>query len=206
MRTRFMLSATENHIRQAPIAVLMRVLVDQDNVLADFDGRLIARWAEVYPDRPPLARNHKDFYMHKSYPAYSAEIKALAEEQGFFWSLEPLDGALEALLEMSEEHDVWICTAPLSAYRNCVREKYEWVEAHLGLDWTKRIIMTKDKTTIAGDVLIDDRPSIRGRYIPLWSYLQFDRPYNRHTNWPRMTWATWREALAAINKKPLSQA
>ena len=42
--------------------------------------------------------------------------------------------------------------------------QYEWVENHLGKDWINRLILTRDKTMINGDVLIDDKINITGIY------------------------------------------
>ena len=40
--------------------------------------------------------------------------------------------------------------------------QFEWVQEHLGQDWTGRMIVTKDKTMAYGDILIDDRPNVTG--------------------------------------------
>lgn len=91
-----------------------------------------------------------------------------------------------------------ICTAPTTRYRNCVLEKHEWVEEHLGLEWVGRMVLTRDKTLVRGAVLIDDRPDISGAMTPEWQHVVFDAPYNRHLPGPRMTWATWREVLPPL--------
>jgi 5'-nucleotidase len=90
-----------------------------------------------------------------------------------------------------EGGDVYICTSPLSQYRNCVLEKYEWVEEHLGSDFTKRIILTWDKTLVRGDVLVDDKPDIQGLVMPQWRHILYDQPYNRCLPGVRMTWRNW---------------
>lgn len=46
--------------------------------------------------------------------------------------------------------------------RVCVRVQYAWVEKHLGYDFLEQVILTRDKTLISGDVLIDDKPDILG--------------------------------------------
>jgi hypothetical protein len=42
----------------------------------------------------------------------------------------------------------------------CVQ--YAWIEKHLGYDFLDQIILTRDKTVVTGDVLIDDKPDILG--------------------------------------------
>ena len=63
----------------------------------------------------------------------------------------------------------------MSYYYNCVLEKYQWVEAHFGYDWTKRVILTRDKTIVSGDILIDDKPEITGCAMPPWQHVLYDR-------------------------------
>ncbi|MDO8264840.1 MAG: 5'-3'-deoxyribonucleotidase, partial [Candidatus Parcubacteria bacterium] len=61
---------------------------------------------------------------------------------------------------------------------------------------TKRIILSRDKTLIRGNFLIDDRPEIKGSSIPEWEHIIFDCSYNRNvTNKKRLTWENWREVL-----------
>lgn len=90
--------------------------------------------------------------------------------------------------------DVRICTAPINAYQHCVSEKFAWVERHLGHEWIKRIILTKDKTWVRGDILIDDKPHITGSVQPTWVHYLYDQPYNRIIDKPRISWtnrASW---------------
>jgi 5'-nucleotidase len=109
----------------------------------------------------------------------------------------PVPGAKEALEEMQARgFEVFICSSPLDTYNNCVLEKYEWIEKVLGPTWVKQIILTKDKTIIKGDFLIDDKPLITGvQDPPEWEHIVFDRPYNRGANRRRITWNNWREVI-----------
>ncbi|ELW68324.1 5'(3')-deoxyribonucleotidase, cytosolic type [Tupaia chinensis] len=92
------------------------------------------------------------------------KVASVYEAPGFFLDLEPIPGALEAMREMSAMPDteVFICTSPLLKYDHCVVEKYRWVEQHLGPEFVERIILTRDKTVVLGDLLIDDKDTIRG--------------------------------------------
>lgn len=46
----------------------------------------------------------------------------------------------------------------------CVFVQYAWVEQHLGHDFLEQVILTRDKTLITGDLLIDDKPDILGEH------------------------------------------
>lgn len=177
----------------------MRILVDMDGVITDFDGEFLKRWRERYPGQfyVPFDQRTK-FYVKDSYPE---ELKPLVAEillePTFFRDMMPMPGAKEALFEMDEMGlEVFICSSPLSTYKNCVLEKYEWVENVLGPDWVKRIILTKDKTLVRGDYLIDDKPEITGvEDIPSWEHILYDRPYNKQGNKRRLTWENWKNVL-----------
>lgn len=177
----------------------MRILVDMDGVLADFDREFLQRWRMRHPDTfyVPL-EERTAFYVRDDYPD---ELKPLVTEilleQDFFEVMCPMPGGKEALEEMSALGlEVFICSSPFNTYGNCVLEKYKWVERHLGASWVNRIILTKDKTLVRADFLIDDKPKITGlEATPSWEQIVYDQPYNRHIDKKRMTWDTWRSVL-----------
>jgi len=169
-------------------------------VLSDFDGEFLKRWRERYPDKLYVPFEERtDFYVRNSYPD---ELKHLVTEillePTFFRDMMPVDGGKDALFEMKKMGlEVFLCTSPLSTYKNCVLEKYEWVEKTLGADWVHRIVLTKDKTIVQGDILIDDKPVITGvENTPSWEHILYDCPYNREINRKRLTWNNWKEVLA----------
>lgn len=181
----------------------MLVLVDQDGVLADYEAGFYANFSSAYPDAPHIApRDRTTFYPRDQYDArWHDEITRVQTEPGFYANLPVIPGARNALQTMLElDWQVYICTSPLWAWRNCVAEKFAWIEEHLGAEWIPRIILTKDKTVVRGDVLIDDKPQIVGRYNPVFTHVVYDAPYNRHvTTSPRLTWDTWRPVLDEID-------
>jgi len=175
------------------------VLVDMDGVIADFEGGFLKNWRERHPDKPSIPLEHRTtFYIADQYPQEWRElVRQIMLAPGFYRNLEPIPGSIAALQEMSElGFEVFICSRPLSEYKNCVLEKYEWVEEHLGEDWVKRIILTRDKTIIKADILIDDRPEIRGVAMPSWEHILCDQPYNREERRKRrLSWKNWRDVI-----------
>jgi 5'-nucleotidase len=177
----------------------MLILIDQDNVLADFEQGFLDAWQAGHPDKEFIACiDRKCFHVKDDYPkSYSEFVEATYAQPGFFRGLKPVLGALAAVRElMGMGHEIHICTSPINRYHNCVREKYEWVEEHLGFAFTKRMILTKDKTLVRGDILIDDKPKITGLHTPVWQHYLYNRPFNQTiTNVPRLTWQNWKEVL-----------
>jgi len=176
----------------------MIILIDQDGTLADFIGGFTEKWAAKYPEKTCISPEH--YLSPRVLDHYSDEPREIVESiyssPGFIFGLSPIEGGIEAVKEMAGiGYDVRICTAPLGLYKNCIVEKYAWVEKYLGQEFVKKVIMTKDKTLIKGDVLIDDSFQ-KGMLIPSWEHMVFDRPYNRDLSGIRLNgWKNWKDAL-----------
>uniref|UniRef100_F7A8Z1 Jupiter microtubule associated homolog 1 n=1 Tax=Equus caballus TaxID=9796 RepID=F7A8Z1_HORSE len=135
---------------------------------------------------------------------FQEKVVSVFEAPGFFLDLEPIPGALEAMREMNDMQDteVFICTSPPEKYDYSVYEKYCWVEKHLGPQFVERIILTRDKTVILGDLLIDDKDTIQGQEeTPSWEHILFTCCHNQHLVLPPtrrrlLSWSDdWREII-----------
>ena len=188
----------------------MLILLDQDGVLADFESAFRDAWNRRYGAQMPALgpSERKSFHLRDDYPLGLRDaVRSIYEGPGFYRDLPPIPGALDGARAMLEEdHDVRICTSPLTFWRNCVPEKYEWVERHLGSEFLPRLIVTKDKTLVRGHVLVDDNPRVDGAEMPMWRHVIFDAPYNRSVCGPRMTWNNWQETIRCVETQPGAQA
>lgn len=171
-----------------------------DGVLADFDGQIANIWQKMYPNIPFIdIKTRKTFYLAHSMPQeYQNMIEEIYLKKGFFLSLPKVLGGKEALEYMIKQgHTVAICTAPLIEYHNCVSEKLAWIEKNLGKKFISKTIITRDKTLARGDVLIDDKPNIKGALVPAWEHIVFDnnRAYNQGQNKRYLNWQNFRLIL-----------
>lgn len=177
----------------------MIILVDQDGPLADFEQGFLDIWRNKHPQEIFITIEQRTtFYMRDQYPReLRTHVDKIYSSSGFYENLPPVTGAVEALNQMlAQGIEVRICTSPLTRYEHCVLEKYRWVERHLGYDFTKRIIMTKDKTLVRGDFLIDDNPAINGIETPQWEHIIYDYAFNRNiVDKRRLTWQNWQQIL-----------
>lgn len=111
----------------------MRIFVDMDNVLVDFQSALRKRGL-------PLDTEGAD------------------DLPGLFAEMDPMPGALEAYREMVVDgHDVFILSTAPWENPSAWSDKLDWVKAKLGDVARKRLILTHHKYLLRGDVLIDDR-------------------------------------------------
>ncbi|XP_066522580.1 5'(3')-deoxyribonucleotidase, mitochondrial-like [Hoplias malabaricus] len=187
----------------------LRVLVDMDGVLADFEGGFLQKYRLKFPDEPYIAlEDRQGFWVSTQYGELRTDLyekaKSIWESRNFFLELEPLPGAVESVKEMSkmENTDVFICTSPIKRYTYCPYEKFAWVEKHLGPEFLEQIILTRDKTVVTGDILIDDKPDIHGvEQNPSWEHVLFTACHNKYL--PReagqkrlLSWSDdWRSVL-----------
>ncbi|XP_064234208.1 5'(3')-deoxyribonucleotidase, mitochondrial-like isoform X2 [Aotus nancymaae] len=138
----------------------LRVLVDMDGVLADFEGGFLRKFRARFPDQPFIA----------------------LEDRRGFWVSEQYSRLRPGL-------------------------SYAWVEKHLGPDFLEQIVLTRDKTVVSADLLIDDRPDITGAEpTPGWEHVLFTACHNRHLQLqpPRRRLHSWADDWKAIldSKRP----
>ena len=175
------------------------ILVDMDGVLANFEKGFLDAWRKKFPQNSyiPLEKR-KTFRVRDNYPnEVKKEVEGIYTTSGFFQNLGVIRGGKEALAKIQAlGHEIFICTSPISKYENCVLEKYHWVAQNFGYEWTKKIIVARDKTLIHGDILIDDKPEHIGLKKPVWKHVLFETPYNKHVKTKlRITWDNWEKIL-----------
>ena len=176
------------------------VLLDMDGVVVDWDAGFRAAWGA----RAPIDRA-ASYAMEECVPAaHRADAVALFHARGFFRGLPPMAGAVDAVRAMAAKgYRVFFCTSPVLTSENCAGEKFEWIRAHFGAEWVRKIIVTSDKTAVRGDVLIDDKPRITGAHLPTWRHLMFAAPYNAADAslapaGRLASWADWEPALLDV--------
>lgn len=180
------------------------ILLDLDEVLADWVGEFVRRFQERYPHLPCVPQAERTDYNQNAYhpsPEERAAMNAVLHEPGYYAALEPIPGSRQAVREMRKAgFDVAICTKSFLSHATCASEKFEWVRRVHGQTMAGATTITSDKTRVLGDVLIDDHPAVTGKNeTPAWTQLRFTRPHNAHLPGPRFDdWADWETAVGAV--------
>jgi 5'-nucleotidase len=191
------------------------LLIDMDGVVAKWYPGLLTLYQAQYPDRPYVKpEDVTKFYVEELYPEeHRDDVVAIARQKGFYTFLPVMEGAKEALKDIEENCldfiNPFFCTSPEVEYEDlmCHSEKVQWTNLHFGPFWVKNTIITKDKTMVIGDLLIDDKPAIKGSRKPVWDHLHYAQPYNKGGQLKKQnpelgfTWNEWpklREAIRVV--------
>jgi 5'-nucleotidase len=169
------------------------LLCDMDGVVVDFAKGFREGYAKLYNEPDPGELTC--FEVFDAYPHIEeTKLWDVWHQKGFFLGLDPMPGALEALEAMERcGVDIWFCSSPSAT--SSWSEKAEWIDHWLGDKWVRKLILTKDKTLVVGDYLLDDKPVITGYGTPCWEQIVFNGQYNKDiedkfcinwTDWPRL--------------------
>lgn len=180
---------------------MMLIGLDLDGVIADWDGYLDAQLdlvPELHDFPRSLERGWNNFA--DSDPRHKKAVYKILEHPEYYSSLDPIPGAIEAATKMHKDgHDVVFVSSPWESNPMGYQAKADWLAKHYGSWGRKNLILTSDKTIIATDVLVDDKPVIKGRREnPDWTRIFFHQTYNAELPGPRiMNWTdgSWEDVL-----------
>lgn len=152
------------------------ILVDMDNTMVDYSTPI----ADAIKNEGNVDANPDNWFTFTNQKPLKQIQKKTQSEPHFFFDLKPIDGAIECLKQLdSLGYIMFIVSSPSVNSKTCHSDKSNWLKEHMGEYWARRLILTKDKTLIIGDYLIDDRENISGIIeTPTWKHIMFTQPYN----------------------------
>lgn len=142
--------------------------LDMDNVLVDFQSGIDA----LSPSMRAQYDGHYD------------------EVPGIFGKMRPLAGAVEAFHELAGLFDTYVLSTAPWKNPSAWSDKRLWVEAWLGEQATKRLILTHHKNLNDGDFLVDDRTA-RGA----------DRFKGKHLHFGHGEFSDWDSVLTFLREQ-----
>lgn len=138
----------------------MRLGIDLDGVVADFDGGWTRMYAEEFGRPPHQAVREWDGLHRLTHFADMAEFWDWMHSREIFGQLDLVPGALAGLTELAADHDIVIITAKQDA---AIPQTLRWI-ADRGLP-TREIHFTSAKHEVACDVYLDDSPRVLPRLV-----------------------------------------
>jgi 5'(3')-deoxyribonucleotidase len=113
------------------------LLIDMDGVIVDL-GSEFKKWFNEHPHLIERYETHPD-HIH-----------------GIFRNPKPIEGAIEAIIRLSEKYDLFIASAAPWGNPEAATDKRYWLEKYFGNLFHKKLILTHRKDMLIGDYLIDD--------------------------------------------------
>lgn len=172
------------------------VLLDCDNVLADFTGLVLDKIHERTENR--YTHRHVVMYDILACLPESKDVKRNAwdavKSEGACRAIKPFLDAFEGVKQLREIADIHVVTTPLEGSVHWIHERKAWLNEHFSFGH-QDITFTHRKDLIDGDFIIDDKPENVLRF----GGLLWDQPYNRNVRHPRRV-ANWGQVLREVRK------
>lgn len=176
------------------VAADMIILVDLDETLVN----LVDKWVYYYNNKYGTAYKREEL---TEYGSIGDELWIeFLRIPGFHSDLPWLDPEAPKVLQKlrKEGHRIVIATAAVAW--ESAKDKYAWVHTHLRIpgliDGMKDLVITRDKSLIRADVLVDDNPAylkdFRGQTIV------YDQPWNRTYDGASFRAFNWKDVLSGI--------
>jgi len=121
--------------------------VDMDETVANFKERMI----ELFPFTEHI------FNEEETYENGVIIEDCMFKSPRMFRDLEPIEGAVESVLRLSEFYDIYFLSTPFWEVPESFMDKRHWLEEHFGDMCYKRLILSHRKDLSMGSYLIDDR-------------------------------------------------
>lgn len=156
----------------------MKILLDMDGVLADFDAALFRDTAH-FIDWPQVSLNREHRFCTDVLSSRNAKrVRRFIEETPFFRDLPVIPGAKEGVDAMlSAGWDVWVCSKPLEANATCASDKMEWIKRHFP-ELVGKVILAPKKSMVKGDILLDDAHKPADFHEASWLPVWYPYPHN----------------------------
>lgn len=153
--------------------------IDMDNVIVDFKSgidRLPTKTLERHIEVAGLKEN--------------GEPRDLDDIPGIFSLMDPMPGAIEAVLELTEVFDTYILSTSPWNNPTAWSDKVKWIHLHFGYEegtpLFKRLILSHHKNLNDGHFLVDDRDANGADKFAI-------KPGSEHILFGADPFATWQE-------------
>lgn len=166
--------------------MIRRLALDMDDVVCD----LMNRWLpeiSILAGEGLLKKDMTSWDMEKNTGLYKKLIYGILAKPGFFKTLSPYPGMLDALQQLQasslwNKNEVVLVSAAIHGHK----DKTDWIERYLegnGIQ-VDGIIYTKQKHMVDADILVDDNSLNCEQFVTKGRYgnraaILFDQPWNQ---------------------------
>ena len=152
-------------VRRKYVNILIEVFMKK--IIIDFDevicyNQFLQTYNEFFNTNKRL-EDFDTFYIDSTIedPEQKKAFGEYVVKRNFYKGATTKFGAVEIIDELSEEYEVYICTAYYMPYVRdlcgaVLQQKYEFIAKYMPNFNMARIIFTNSKSTVVGDIMIDD--------------------------------------------------
>lgn len=131
----------------------MNIVFDMDCTIALFQKKIVDIYNEEYNDN--VTDYNHSYWFSQCKKANFQYFRNLCNREGIFENLEPINGMIELIKWLSEEHKIIFVTNPMSNHYWKKIEKINWLTKYFP-NTEYDLCFTGDKYLIDCDVIIDD--------------------------------------------------
>lgn len=158
---------------------MIKIALDMDDVLAATHDKLIDYVLNHLDTDVAEADFHQDSFENLLSVKEMKQVHSVLNTPGFFRTIPLIDGAQEAVYELSKHYEIYIASAAME-FRESFKDKFDWLDEHFPfIPWTNRIFCG-DKSILYTDYLIDD--SVRNIATFKANGILFTAPSNLREN------------------------
>ncbi len=176
------------------MAILKRILIDMDGVLAD----VYSRFFELYRQEGGNIFSFNDVAGKLEAEAFPNQIKWVTTP-GFFRNIPVMPGSVEGLKKLNSEYEI-IVNSLATEFPQSLTDKQLWLQDNFPFISWKQMVFYGNKNLIRADIMIDDHPKNLD-YFPGETIL-FTQPHNvflKDTKHLRVS--SWKEIENLLIKK-----
>lgn len=186
----------------------MRILVDHDEVLCQFNRRCVDLYNDETGSSIELS-DIKSFNLTDSFGIPREEGDVLLAKymrrSDFYEHVIPVKGAIDGMGRLVDDgHDVFIATTIAKSAPGLYAQKFAWIKKHMPWFDMNNLIGVHAKWMLDGDVLFDDalhnlEAFVSKRTRPRYA-IAMDRPWNSAWNGLRVSsWESFVERIAMFS-------
>ena len=186
----------------------MRFIIDLDNTICRtneyffYNCKIRFGRHDLIYDKEALKDYHLTHWFTNNKLASEIEAMAMKEQifnDQYYWeSIPPMEGAIEILTELSKKHEVFIATDAITIKNEAVMTgKKRWLVRFLPSFNTSQLIFIQNKNLLKGDVIIED--IVEQVKFFTGKVILFDYCYNRFYV-PDYRVTTWKEVDSIIKE------
>lgn len=133
---------------------MKRIAIDMDEVIADFNSKMIPSFNTRFNAQITLA-DLEGLTIQQLRPEIKEQIEEMFGEAGFFADLAVMPHSQRVVKKLADKYEVFITTAAM-AFPLSFNAKYSWLEQHFPFISPMNIVFCGNKSILQADYLIDD--------------------------------------------------